>query len=265
VAVIPTRDRAELLAQAVVGLRKQQLPWPLDLVVVDNGSRETATHAYLQTLAEEPLSFQCIRDERPFNFSALCNGGIAASSASSIVLLLNNDVVFSHPQALAEMLNLTQLETVGCVGALLRYPNGRVQHLGVELSGELVQHQAHGQQLEAGDPLLQHPRQVTALTAACMMFRRSLWDELAGFDEDLPVDFNDVDFCLRAQAAGFANLVTPRAEAIHLESASRGREAHVTFADSLRIMKVRWGKHVGNDPYALDLQSSRGWLVPGGR
>jgi GT2 family glycosyltransferase len=259
VVVIPTRDRADLLSRTVAGLSRQQLPLPFELVVMDNGSEEAATKSLLETLASGTLLFQAIRDEKPFNFSALCNSGIAASKAS-LVLLLNNDVVFSQPHSLAAMLALAQLETVGCVGALLRYPDGRIQHLGVEMSGELVQHQGYGQRLKAVDPLLQQPRQVSAVTAACMLFRRSLWDELAGFDEDLPVDFNDVDFCLRAHDAGFANLITPAAEATHLESASRGQQPHVSFSESLRTMKARWGKHVGNDPYAMEIQSCPGWL-----
>ena len=250
VAVIPTRDHSELLAAAVASLCRQELPMPLELLVVDNGSEEPATAALLAQLSNGSVPFRCIRDARPFNFSALCNSGIAASDAS-LVLLLNNDVVFSHPKALAAMLQLVQLETVGCVGACLNYPDGRVQHLGVELSGELVQHQAYGVRLKPDDPLLQRPRQVAAVTAACMVIRRSLWDELAGFDEDLPVDFNDVDFCLRAQAAGFANLIVPVAQATHLESVSRGRLPHPSFAASLKTMKIRWGKHIGSDPYAL--------------
>ena len=249
VAVIPTRDRAELLIQAVEGLRRQRLPVPIELVVVDNGSQQQATQAALESFATGPMSFRCVRDPKPFNFSALCNAGIAASSAA-VVLLLNNDVVFSEPHSLAVMLELVQLETVGCVGALLRYPDGRLQHFGVELSGELVQHQLYGQQLKAGNLLLQS-RQVSAVTGACMMFKRSLWDELGGLDEQLPVDFNDVDFCLRAQALGFANLVAPAAQAVHLESASRGRQSHPSFANSLTLMKARWGKQVGNDPFAL--------------
>ena len=263
VAVIPTRDHAELLASAVASLCRQELSMPLELLVVDNGSEEPATAALLAELSNGSVPFRCIRDARPFNFSALCNSGIAASDAS-LVLLLNNDVVFAHPKALAAMLELVQLETVGCVGACLSYPDGRLQHLGVELSGELVQHQAYGLRLKPDDPLLQRPRQVAAVTAACMVFRRSLWDELAGFDEDLPVDFNDVDFCLRAQAAGFANLIVPVAQATHLESVSRGRLPHPSFAASLKTMKIRWGKHIGNDPYALPPQAGRIGQLSGG-
>lgn len=252
VAVIPTRDRADLLADAVAGLTQQHLPLPLELVIVDNGSEEEATRNLLESLASGPLPFIIVRDEMAFNFSALCNRGIEASQAS-MILLLNNDVVFSNSSSLAAMVELAKLEIAGCVGALLRYPDGQIQHLGVELSGELVRHQGHGHSVQAGDLLLQYPRQVAAVTAACMLFRRSLWDELAGFDEELPVDFNDVDFCLRAQEAGFANLITPAAVALHLESASRGLAPHASFSDSLRSMKSRWGKHIGNDPYSIEI------------
>ena len=247
--VIPTRDRSELLLQAVEGLQLQQLPYPLELVVVDNGSEEDATQVAFDKLSTGSIPFKLIRDPQPFNFSALCNVGVEVSSAP-FILLLNNDVVFTAPNSLVSMLELVALETVGCVGALLRYPDGKLQHMGVELSGELVQHQFYCQPLATGD-FFTRPRQVAAVTGACVVFKRSLWHELGGLDEKLPVDFNDIDFCLRAQSAGFANLIAPAAQAIHLESASRGRQVHPTFSASLELMKARWGKQVGNDPFAI--------------
>ena len=249
VVVIPTRDRADLLRQAIEALQKQNLSIALELVVINNGSKEQATTVLLDELAQGPLPFNCLSDPRAFNFSALCNAGIAYTDAS-YVLLLNNDVRLINSDAVAKMLDLACLETVGCVGAQLTYPDGRVQHLGVELSGELVAHQFYGERCD-DELLTSRPRQVSAVTGAAMMFRRSLWDELGGFDERLPVDFNDVDFCLKAQAAGFANLIQPQARAVHMESASRGQEPHSSFVSSLTMMKSRWGKFVGNDPFAL--------------
>ena len=249
VVVIPTRDRSDLLMQAITGLQQQRLSCPLDLVVVDNASEQPETEAVFNQLSIDSHSFTLLRYPHPFNFSALCNLGIAASSAS-FVLLLNNDVVFTSSDSLSAMLDLASLETVGCVGALLRYPDGKLQHIGVELTGELVQHQLHGISLPSGY-FSQRCRQVSAVTGACVMFKRSLWLELGGLDEQLPVDFNDIDFCLRAQSAGFANLITPSAKAHHIESASRGSEVHSSFHQSLQLMKARWGKHVGNDPFAI--------------
>ncbi|PWL22604.1 MAG: hypothetical protein DCO99_07605 [Synechococcus sp. XM-24] len=249
VVVIPTRDRADLLRQAIEALQRQHRSIALELVVIDNGSKEQATKVLFDELAQGLLPFHCLSDPRPFNFSALCNAGIAHTDAS-YVLLLNNDVLLINADAVSSMLDLATLETVGCVGAQLTYPDGRVQHLGVELSGELVSHQFYGERCD-DELLTSKPRQVSAVTGAAMMFRRSLWDELGGFDEHLPVDFNDVDFCLKAQAAGFANLIQPKARAVHLESASRGQETHPSFASSLTTMKSRWGKFVGNDPFAL--------------
>jgi GT2 family glycosyltransferase len=248
--VLPTRDRPDLVTKAIEGLARQSGPCKWNLLIVDNQSLQPATKECFERLLSGDGHVRILSYPHSFNFAAICNLAVASCS-SPMVLLLNNDVVLKHHDGLQRLIQLAQLETVGCVGAGLFYPDGRVQHLGIELCGDLVAHQKYGERLRSDDPLLQHTRQVAAVTGACMAFRRSLWQEIGGFDENLPVDFNDVDFCLKSQALGYANLICPTVHATHLESESRGREPHPTFAASLELMLLRWGKLVGNDPYAL--------------
>jgi GT2 family glycosyltransferase len=248
--IIPTRDRADLLVQAVESLQRQELGCAIEVVIVDNGSVETATQQLFEQLSSQPMPTQIVSYPGVFNYSAICNLGIRNTNASHI-LLLNNDVTFTRHNSLRDMLELTQLEPVGCVGAALMYPDARVQHLGVEISGDFVTHQFHRRRLAESSPFLVQAREVSAVTGACMMFRRTLWAELGGFDDRLPVDFNDVDFCLRSELIGYSNLLCPTARAIHLESATRGKEHHPSFEGSLAHVHRRWSRSIGNDPFIV--------------
>ena len=162
----------------------------------------------------------------------------------------------THENWLGEMVALAVRQDVGCVGAKLLYPDGRLQHAGVVIGLGGVA--GHAQRFaRADDPgyleRLRAVHEVSAVTAACLVVRREVFDAVGGLDEGLTVAFNDVDFCLRVRAAGYLNLWTPFARLVHHESVSRGRDFTPAkakrFADEYAAMQRRWGAQLLNDPY----------------
>jgi GT2 family glycosyltransferase len=221
--IVPTRDRRDLLERCFAALRSTAGDFPLELVVVDNGSREAAT---LELLAELETSARAtiVRSPGVFNFSQLVNRG-AAAATGEVLLLLNNDVVALERGWLEEMLQHALRPEVGAVGALLLHEDGRVQHAGVIVGGNGSAEHAF-REWPADAPgylsLLRSQRRVGAVTAACLMVRREVYTEAGGFDEqDLPVDLNDIDFCLRLRSQGLDVIWTPFARLLHVEGATR--------------------------------------------
>lgn len=252
--VVPTRDAAALL-RASVGTLLEKTAYPhFELIIVDNGSVLPETFAYLKEVAKDPR-VRVLRDDRPFNFSAL-NNRAATAARGSILAFINNDVEAIHGDWLEEMVSHAVRPDIGCVGAKLLYPDDRVQHAGVITGVGGVAGHAH-KYLHKDDPgyfgraALTH--NLSAVTAACLLVRRSVFDEVGGLDETLAVAFNDVDFCLRVRAAGYRNLFTPYAVLYHHESATRGPETtdegQRRFAAEGLFMKERWGHTLRQDPY----------------
>ncbi|RWX15944.1 glycosyltransferase [Rhizobium leguminosarum] len=252
---VPTRDRHELLSNCVEGLR-QYTDWPdLEILIVDNGSVEAETHAYLNSLAGDPR-VRVLRDDGPFNFSRLNNLG-AAASTGALFGLINNDLAVKEPNWLREMASHAVRRDVGAVGALLHYGNDTVQHAGVVLGiGGVASHIHKG--LPAGQAgyygRVTVAQDVTCVTAACLITRREVYERLGGLDEQrFPVAYNDVDFCLRVRSAGLRVIYTPHAHLYHLESASRGRDDGGTRRARLELdkaaMRERWGAKIAEDPF----------------
>ncbi len=185
----------------------------------------------------------------PFNFSRKINLGASHANGEHLVLL-NDDVEVTDPEWLSSMLEQSQDPGVGAVGAKLLYPDGRLQHIGMVLGvGGIAAHAFH-----------QHPgaspgyassalsiRNYSAVTAACLMTRREVFHEVGGFDEALPVDFNDIDFCLRIRKAGLRVVFTPYAQLFHHESASVG--AREKRPEDVALMRHRWGALIDDDPH----------------
>ncbi|HYD99965.1 MAG TPA: glycosyltransferase [Alphaproteobacteria bacterium] len=230
-AVVPTRDRGDLLRMCVESLAATVPPGLLDLVVVDHESRDPETLAYLDAL--RAAGHRVLPHAGPFNFSAINNGAIArAGGDHSHILLLNNDVVAREPGWLERMLALGSRPDVGAVGAVLAYPDGRIQHAGVGVGLHAAADNLHvGAPLLAGDGrrdpgpagALTACRDAAAATAACLLVRRDAFAAAGGFDERLAVGFNDVDLCLRIRAAGLKVLVEGACLLDHHESVTRGR------------------------------------------
>ncbi|MBI1198233.1 MAG: glycosyltransferase [Phenylobacterium sp.] len=253
--IVPTRDRAELLAQCADGVLNHTAYSPLELLIVDNGSVEPETKALFETLSADPR-VRVIAAPGPFNYSAL-NNLAAAQAKGEILLLLNNDISMIEPGWLDELVAHAVRPSVGAVGARLLFPDGRLQHGGVAVGlGGVAGHVGY---LHPGDnhgyyKHLGTTRNVSAVTAACMALRKSVFEEVGGLDaERLKVAFNDVDLCLKIRRAGYDIVWTPRAELYHHESASRGDDRdpadRARFDAEVEVMRERWGEALETDPF----------------
>ncbi|ACL56937.1 glycosyltransferase family 2 protein [Methylobacterium nodulans] len=253
--VIPTRDRAELLRVALRGLLHETAYPDIEVIILDNDSREPETAALLAEAATDPR-VRVLTSPGAFNFSALSNQG-AAAATGPLILFLNNDVEVTQPGWLTEMASIAVEPTVGAVGAKLSYPDGTLQHGGVVLgAGGVAGHSHPG--IGPDDPgyfgRMVMAQEVSAVTGACLMMRRSVFTQVGGFDaERLTVAFNDVDLCLRIRQAGYLIIWTPHASLIHHESKSRGLEdtpaKRARFEAEVMTMLDRWGPQLRNDPY----------------
>lgn len=251
--IIPTRDRADLLGMCVDSVLSRTAYPSYSILIVDNGSREKATATLLARLQSEPR-ISVLRDDGEFNFSALNNRAVRQSSAE-FVCLLNNDIEVPAADWLEEMVGMAARPGIGAVGARLWYPDKTLQHGGVILGLRGVASHAH-KHLHKGQPgyfgrAVLH-QAMSAVTAACLLVRRGIYEEVGGLDETFRIAFNDIDFCLRVRAAGYRNVWTPFAELVHHESATRGYETtpekRVRFEDEVRRMRERWGELLLNDP-----------------
>lgn len=252
--IIPTRDKVELLSLCVDSILEKTRYRPFEIIVVDNGSVERETLDYLDGLCREHDNVRVLRDDSPFNYSRL-NNAAAAIAKGEIVGLLNNDLEVIGEDWLDEMVAQALRPGVGCVGARLWYPDERLQHGGVLLGLGGVANHAHLRH-SRGHPgyfgraaLVQN---FSAVTGACLLVRKSIYDQVGGLDERLQVAFNDIDFCLRVREAGYRNLWTPYAELYHHESASRGSEdtpaKKARFQKEIDHMLARWQGQLDNDP-----------------
>jgi glycosyltransferase involved in cell wall biosynthesis len=252
--IICTRDQLSLLSIAVESIRNRSTYPNYEVVIVDNGSQDRDTLLFLNSLALQNR-IRVIRDDSPFNYSRLNNMGVA-HSRGELVCLLNNDTEVITPDWLEEMVSIAIKPDIGAVGARLWYPNGTLQHGGLIVGfGRVADHAHHrlpkGHSGYFGRAVVQ--QELSAVTGACLLVRRKLFDAVGGLDEQLAVTFNDVDFCLRLKAAGYRNIWTPFAELIHHESASRGYDDNpqkkARFQEETRLMYKRWGKTIEQDPF----------------
>ena len=251
--VIPTRDRVELLSMCVNSILEKTAYPHYQIVVVDNGSTDEKALAYLDSIAKDER-VKVIRADIPFNYSALNNLGVAQTDGEYLVLM-NNDIEITQTDWLEEMLAFACQPDIGCVGAQLWYPNNTLQHGGVVLGiGGVASHAHKG--IPRGNfgyfGRASAHQMFSAVTAACLMIRKSTYQAVDGFDETLKVAYNDVDFCLKARAQGLRNLYNPFASFIHHESASRGSDQEGSnqqrLAAEAAIMKQRWGALIADDP-----------------
>jgi GT2 family glycosyltransferase len=258
--IITTRDRVDLLRDAVAAVEDSDYR-NVEILIVDNGSTEPETVDWLRRSRHRVL-----RDDGPFNFAAL-NNRAAALARGEILLLLNNDVSMVTPNWLTELVRHAIRPQVGAVGPLLLYEDGSIQHGGVALGpgGVAGHHLKHMRRSEAGR-WATVTRDVAAVTGACLMIRRALFEELGGLDEEnLEVSYNDVDLCLRLRDRGYRIVFTPASVLTHLESRSR---PHGVNAAQVEWMRARWQEALFHDPfhspsYALDHRLFRSTMQPG--
>ncbi|MGH6849919.1 MAG: glycosyltransferase family 2 protein [Methylocella sp.] len=251
--VMVTRDNADFLRRTISGILEKTRFARLDLVIVDNGSTDPRALSLLRS-AETDERVTLLRAPKPFNFSTLNNLG-AAKARGDVLVFLNNDMEVIEPGWLRELVERAIDPQVGAVGCKLLYPNGRIQHAGVVLGiGEGVGHFDAG--LRDGKPgwlgrnLI--PHEASAVTGACLAVERAKFAAASGFDVRLPVEYNDIDLCLRLEELGFATLWTPFARVVHFESASRGKATFRrldTHAAERAYFHQRWADRLRDDPF----------------
>lgn len=250
--IIPTRDQADLLHRCIHSIRKKSTYPNWDIAIVDNGSVEAETSVYFGS-----FDGTIVHQPGPFNFSALVNAGARATDGE-FILLLNNDTEVMSPGWIEAMLEQGQRDAIAAVGARLLYPGGKVQHEGilVGVGGTAINADHHGY-LRLGEAV----RECSAVTAACLLTSRSVYDRLGGFDETLAVAYNDVDYCLRARQAGYSIIYTPFAELRHHEAASRNK---LSPPDDRALFESRWAGY--EEPYYNpNFDRARPFHLPVGR
>lgn len=224
--VIPTKDHVDALACCLESVLSKTTYHNYDITLVENNSEEKRTFEYYRTIQEEHSNVSVVTwPGTGFNYSAICNYG-AAHSNGALILFLNNDTEVISPEWLESMVGFFARPEVGVVGAKLLYHDGLVQHGGVWASmdhcghyGELLSHNDGGYM-----ETLRYPTDCAAVTGACQMIRRDLFDKIGGLDESLAVVLNDVDLCLKADQEGYLVVFDPQAVLYHNEHTSRGRD-----------------------------------------
>jgi GT2 family glycosyltransferase len=219
--IIPTRDKPELLRKCIDSILEKTKYQNFEILVVDNQSSEPETFVLLEEL--EGKGVKILHYPSKFNFSAICN--LAASQASSMYLcFLNNDTEITEPNWLSNMVEHANQPNVGVVGAVLRFPDGKLQHMGIALNfGGVATHPFRASQGTPSVPT--ECFQVSAVTFACALVSAKNYLLLRGLDEDFPRGFNDVDFGIRSADQKLTNIVCGRAHLTHAESVSRPKSS----------------------------------------
>jgi GT2 family glycosyltransferase len=256
--VIPTRNRLDLLRTAVSSIERTSQDCRYRLAVIDHESDDPETLAYLKEISDRHIVMPY---EGPFNFSAMNNLAVARHGRDAdFVLFLNNDIEATQQGWIPRLRSLAARPDIGAVGALLMYADRRVQHAGVVLGfNDSADHalkfqpvylDEHGRRNLGYNCSLTSTRDFSAVTGACMMLRKSVFNELRGFDETMPIGFNDTDLCLRIRAAGLRILYDGTTMLYHYESATRSLTQQVFHPEDTATMIDRWGALLrAGDPF----------------
>jgi O-antigen biosynthesis protein len=254
--LICTRDKPDYLNRCLDSIFTTSTYPNFEIILVDNNSQLKETLELIaQWLEREPARFSCIRFHGDFNFSLL-NNLAARQAKGELLLLLNNDTQVITPSWIEQMAAEAQRPNVGCVGAVLLYPNGRIQHGGIILGcRDFAVHAFKDEKSDSpgylGQLFVKH--NLMAVTAACLMVGKDLYQHLGGFDEAFAVAGGDIDFCLRAHQIGKNNLILPRVRLYHHESATRGFEDRPEKIARLHreftLLRERWAEFVHDDPF----------------
>ena len=257
--IIPTRDNVSYLSRCLESLERLTTYRNYELLIIDNNSRYAETMEYLHSLPHRVIPFR-----EPFNYSRINNFAVS-HAAGEYVLLLNDDTEVISGGWLEAMLEHAQRPAVGAVGARLLYPDGRVQHAWVivgvgspwEPGVAMHSHHFYSSDSPGYAGTLMTTANYSAVTAACMLLRKSVFEEVGGLqEENLPIQFNDVDLCLRIRERGYFVVYTPYAELCHHESVTRG---HFSGDRTENLyMREHWGEVMDRDPY-YNLNFSRGY------
>ncbi len=254
--IIPTKDQVKLTKNTIDSIFRLTDYPDFEVIVLNNNSTSPELFALMDHYTQEYKDrFRCIDASFPFNFAKLMNMGVAACDGDYL-LFLNNDMEVIHEDWLSTMVSHAQHANTGAVGAKLLYPDDHVQHAGVIVGlGGIAGHafvNAH-----KDDPCyfnyLQSMNNFSALTAACLMVRREVFLEVGGMTELFEVEYNDVDFCLKIQQAGYYNVYLPDVQLYHFESSTRGhphksKESYQRHLREMAMFEERWRTVIAHDP-----------------
>ena len=255
--IIPSMDNEDYLNRCINSILSKSTYTNFEILVVENNSQKQSTFQLYEQLQALDARVSVLVRNVPFNYSSI-NNWAAERANGKILLFLNNDVEIISSGWLEEMLQHAIRPKIGAVGAKLYYPDGKIQHAGVVVSaaGGIAMHEHHGALQGAVGYFgrLTYVRNVSAVTAACMMIRKDVFNEVNGFDERYVLAYNDVDLCLKLQKNGYLNLWTPYAELYHYESKTRGYEntpeKQARFKQELDYFLQKWkGALQKGDPY----------------
>lgn len=224
--LIPTKDHTEDLEKCIVSIEEKSTWKNIEIIVIENNSEKKETFDYYEKLQARYENVKVVKYEGGFNYSAINNFG-AQFATGDYYLLLNNDTEVITPDWLEQMIGYCQREDVAITGARLIYPDNTIQHAGVIIGiGGFAGHiqTGYGRNYTGYMGRLQATQDLSAVTAACLMVKRSVFEELQGLDESFAVALNDVDFCLRARALDKLVVLATGVELYHYESKSRGYE-----------------------------------------
>lgn len=262
--IIPTKNSHELVRQCIESINSRTTYKNYEIILIDNNSDNLDSIKFFKKLESDGV-IKLIHYPHTFNYSAINNYAVKYA-AGEIVALVNNDVEVISPNWLSEMVSIALQDGVGAVGAKLLYADGTIQHGGVVVGLGGVAGHSH-KYLDGGSPGFCFRAKLissfSAVTAACLVVRKSIYTSISGLNEvDLPVAFNDVDFCLRLKEAGYRNVWTPYAQLYHHESVTRGHddteEKILRFQGECEYMKLRWSNFIENDPaYSPNLTIDR--------
>lgn len=255
--LIPSCDHASDLRTCVESIYRRSTYPDFEIIIIENNSKEPATFRYYDQLQKEhPENLKVLYWQGTgFNYSALNNFG-AKAATGEYLLLLNNDTEVIAPRWMEEMVMYAQQDRVGCVGAKLLYPDNTIQHAGIGFGFLTLAAHMH-KNFPVGHPgymgRLVYAQDVYAVTAACLMVRKAVYEQVGGLDESFAVAFNDVDFCVRVREAGYTNVFTPFAQLYHYESKSRGLDEDPVkrkrFESEVKRFQQRWAKQLAaGDP-----------------
>ena len=254
--IIPNKDHTQDLDLCIRSIIERATYQNIEFVVIENNSTEPETFAYYEKIQKEFSQVKVVRWEREFNYSAINNFGVQFAEGEYL-LFLNNDTEIIEPRLFEEMLGFCQRPEVGIVGARLLYQDDTIQHAGVVVGfGGIAGHTFIG--VHKAENTYFHramcAQDYSAVTAACMMTKASLFKEVGGFTEELAVAFNDIDYCMKVRAAGKLVVYAPYALMYHYESKSRGLEDTpekvARFNREVAVFARRWPDILKNgDPY----------------
>ncbi|SBT18945.1 Chondroitin synthase [Marinomonas gallaica] len=253
--IIPTYNGQDITKQAIDSILGKTIYQNYEIILVDNNSDDPEALAYFDEIGAHP-KVTLLKYPFPFNYSAINNFAVSHAKGS-IVGLINNDIEVINPEWLTEMVSHANRDDIGCVGAMLYYSNDTIQHAGVILGIGGVAGHSHKyfeRNVNGYFSRLKVVQNLSAVTAACLLVRKEIFESVNGLNEtDLKIAFNDVDFCLKVQKAGYRNLWTPYAELYHYESISRGAEDNpekvARFNKEVDYMINNWDETLKKDLY----------------